>query len=477
MNSTKYTICWNVTRQDIGDYSATKIESPPLIEAITVGILLGCVIILTIFGNITVLLAVYLDRRLRHTTNYFIVNLAAADLLLGVTVLPFSATLEVLKYWPFGNILCDLWASADVLWCTASILTLCVISIDRYIGVTRPLQHSSIITKRRAGLIIAFVWVLSGVISVGPLIGWRESNLTANECTVTKQTGYVIFSVSGSFYIPTLIIIIVYIKIYREASRHSKFLYSGSKTIKVGEDNGVILRVHTARCSQHAVPSYGGSSSSENSEGSVRKFSSRITPAGKLAKFRREKKAAKTLGIVVGVFIGCWFPFFFCLPLDVLCESCHVPEKLFTVIFWLGYCNSLMNPIIYASSSREFKRAFLKVLRCYWLLQRCKDRDDKYNLRKYCSQRKSEYCRNEKQISFSTNARLRERENSTQNTDSPVKALVVYKDRRKYSSSQLEPEQISSQGSSFSDLANAEHAILKIEEMEYVPTKSYAAIV
>lgn len=237
-----------------------KMVDLPLIETVIVSILLGCIIILTIVGNTTVLLAVYLDRRLRHSTNYFIVNLAAADLLLGVTVLPLSAALEVLKYWPFGEILCEIWASADVLWCTASILTLCVISIDRYIGVTRPLQHSSIITNRRAALIITFVWILSGVISVGPLIGWRESGDSQTyECTVTKQIGYVIFSVSGSFYIPTFIIVVVYIKIYREASKHTKFLKSGSKTIKVGEDNGMILRIHTARCSHAAVPPYLGS--------------------------------------------------------------------------------------------------------------------------------------------------------------------------------------------------------------------------
>ncbi|KAH3789207.1 hypothetical protein DPMN_167382 [Dreissena polymorpha] len=222
----------------------------PLLQTIVVSLLLICIIICTISGNTTVLLAVYCDRRLRSTTNYFIVNLAAADLLLGITVLPLSASLEILHYWPFGPLLCDIWASFDVLWCTASIMTLCVISIDRYIGVTRPLQHSTIITKKRAGFIITLVWLLSIAISVGPLIGWRETNLNGlEECTVTKQVGYVIFSVSGSFYIPLLIIIVVYVRIYLEASRHSKFVDCGSKTIKNGEENGVILRIHTARTS------------------------------------------------------------------------------------------------------------------------------------------------------------------------------------------------------------------------------------
>lgn len=261
MNATVHMPYSNTTghfnNSDLNNHNEIKIS---VIETVIVSILLSCIIILTILGNITVLLAVYLDRRLRHTTNYFVVNLAGADLLLGITVLPLSATLEVLKYWPFGHVLCEIWASADVLWCTASILTLCVISIDRYIGVTRPLQHSSIITKRRAGLIIVFVWLLSGVISVGPLIGWRESSSHhTNDCTVTKQIGYVIFSVAGSFYIPTLIIIIVYVIIYREATRHNKFLNSGSKTIKTGEDNGVVLRIHTARFSHAAISTYQGS--------------------------------------------------------------------------------------------------------------------------------------------------------------------------------------------------------------------------
>ncbi|KAL4232120.1 alpha1-adrenergic receptor [Mactra antiquata] len=430
-------------------------------ETVIVSILLACIIILTILGNITVLLAVYLDRRLRHTTNYFVVNLAGADLLLGITVLPLSATLEVLKYWPFGHVLCEIWASADVLWCTASILTLCVISIDRYIGVTRPLQHSSIITKRRAGLIIVFVWLLSGVISVGPLIGWRESqDKQTNECTVTKQIGYVLFSVAGSFYIPTLIIIIVYVIIYREATRHTKFLNSGSKTVKDGEDNGVTLRIHTARFSQAALTTYQGSSSSENSEGSIRKLSSRITPAGKLAKFKREKKAAKTL--------------------DVLCNSCHVPEKLFTVIFWLGYCNSLMNPIIYATSSREFKRAFLKVLRCYWIRIRFQNIDGEIIRKELHTRKMSTYSTYRRNSMYAT-VHVRSERNLSKTSregESPVKSLLIYQEnkRQKHCSSPTNNLNSVSRKSSYSDLMDYEYGLMQSNNIQCLPS-NYSAMV
>lgn len=280
------------------------------------GVALATVVLMTVCGNVLVLLAVFVNSHLRSTTNYFIVNLAIADLLLGTCVLPFSASLEIVNYWAFGQLFCDIWAAVDVLCCTASIMSLCVISIDRYIGVTRPLQHSTIMSEKRAVYIIILVWLLSLAISVAPLLGWKEPpNPDPRVCEVTKQLGYVLFSVSGSFYIPLVIILLVYFRVYREALSQSRCLATGMKTAK-GDDssNEITLRIHTGRPSKATSGTFQSSSSSEHSEGS-KKNNSKLTLAGKMAKFKREKKAAKTLGIVVGVFILCWFPFFFILPL------------------------------------------------------------------------------------------------------------------------------------------------------------------
>lgn len=288
--------------------------------SVLIGLILGFIIFGTIFGNILVLLAVFYNSHLRNTTNIFIVNLAVADLLLGVTVLPFSATLEILGYWPFERQFCEIWAAMDVLLCTASINTLCVISVDRYIGVTRPLRHSSIISERKASIVLAFVWFLSLLISLGPLFGWKKDpDPNPRNCIVNDHIGYAIFSAAFSFYVPMITIICLYCRIYREAVKHTHCLMSGVKILKHQES--ITLRVHMgpSRTNSHTVIQNVGFKPNGHRE-QVLYYSTRHNLkqniSNKLAKFKREKKAAKTLGIVVGVFVLCWLPFFFCLPLS-----------------------------------------------------------------------------------------------------------------------------------------------------------------
>ncbi|XP_053560269.1 alpha-1D adrenergic receptor [Bombina bombina] len=322
------------------------------IQALSVGCFLAIFILFAIVGNIMVILSVACNRQLQTVTNYFIINLAIADLLLSTTVLPFSATLEVLGFWAFGRIFCDIWAAVDVLCCTASIMSLCIISIDRYIGVKYSIKYPTIMTEKKAVIILIVLWLSSMVISIGPLLGWKEPPPKDDrECSITEEPGYAIFSSLFSFYLPLLVILVMYFRVYVVARRTTKSLEAGVKKER-NKSMEVVLRIHCRSVMEDS------SSSTRN------KHNFRSSLSVRLLKFSREKKAAKTLAIVVGIFILCWCPFFLVLPLGSLFPSLKPSDSVFKVIFWLGYFNSCVNPIIYPCSSKEFKRAFTRLLRC-----------------------------------------------------------------------------------------------------------------
>ncbi|XP_029793995.1 alpha-1A adrenergic receptor isoform X1 [Suricata suricatta] len=318
-------------------------------KAILLGVILGGLIIFGVLGNILVILSVACHRHLHSVTHYYIVNLAVADLLLTSTVLPFSAIFEILGYWAFGRVFCNIWAAVDVLCCTASIMGLCIISIDRYIGVSYPLRYPAIVTQKRGLMALLCVWALSLVISIGPLFGWRQpAPEDETICQITEEPGYVLFSALGSFYVPLTIILVMYCRVYVVAKRESRGLKSGLKTDK-SDSEQVTLRIHR----KNAPEGGSGVPSAKNKT----HFSVR------LLKFSREKKAAKTLGIVVGCFVLCWLPFFLVMPIGSFFPDFKPSETVFKIAFWLGYLNSCINPIIYPCSSQEFKKAFQNVLR------------------------------------------------------------------------------------------------------------------
>ncbi|XP_058802596.1 5-hydroxytryptamine receptor 1D-like isoform X1 [Phymastichus coffea] len=199
-------------------------------------------IIITILGNTLIIAAVVTTKRLRSVTNYFVSSLATADLLVGLAVMPPAVFLQLNGgTWELGQALCRCWISLDVLLCTASILSLCAISIDRYLAVTKPLTYSRRRrSKRLAGLMIIAVWVVAGGITSPPLFGLfpraRNSIETEKECSYNMDSSYVIFSAMGSFFLPLLVMLYVYGRIFWViAKRHRSF--ESSDTVSVPVDH------------------------------------------------------------------------------------------------------------------------------------------------------------------------------------------------------------------------------------------------
>ncbi|XP_067253250.1 alpha-1A adrenergic receptor [Chanodichthys erythropterus] len=316
-------------------------------KTLALGLVLILFLIFGVMGNILVILSVACHRNFRSVTHYFIANLAVADLLLSSVVVPFSAASEALGCWVFGRHLCNAWTALDVLCCTASILSLCVISVDRWIAVSYPLQYPSLATSRRAVAAVVALWALSGAISVGPLLGWRDP-MPEDEsvCRVNEEPGYAIFSAACSFYLPLAVILAMYFSVYVVAQQKTCSMSMGRQNEFT--ENGATLRIHCHNA-QHAA----GKEKATRLKHSHFAF---------IIKFFQEKKAAKTLGIVVGCFVLCWLPFFIVLPIRSIFPSHRPPDTVFKITFWLGYFNSCLNPIIYPCFSQEYKKAFQNVL-------------------------------------------------------------------------------------------------------------------
>jgi hypothetical protein len=195
------------------------------------------IMLVIVLGNALVVIAVAVDRSLKGPQNWFIASLAISDLLVGLFIMPLSLSNELLGYWPFGSVLCQLWLATDVLLCTASILNLCLISLDRYWSIVRAVAYLRQRTPRRAITMIGAVWTLSAVICFPPLAGWSRPQPVLNgrpQCVLSEEPGYVIYSIVGSFYLPLIVMIAVYVKIYRAARwRARRHLNANSKMSSV----------------------------------------------------------------------------------------------------------------------------------------------------------------------------------------------------------------------------------------------------
>ena len=157
------------------DVPAPLLRHSHLVYTLLTCVILGAIILTAIVGNAFVIAAIVLERNLHSVANYLIASLAVADLLVAVLVMPLAAVNEISSRWFFGAAACDAFVSFDVLCCTASILHLVAISVDRYWAVTR-VDYIHNRPVRRIFAMIALSWAISAVISIPPLFGWKTQD-------------------------------------------------------------------------------------------------------------------------------------------------------------------------------------------------------------------------------------------------------------------------------------------------------------
>lgn len=189
------------------------------------GFFITVIMIMIVVGNLLVCIAISTEKSLKTVQNWFIASLAVSDLLLGLVIMPFSLAYELMGFWIFGDIWCEVHHALDVLLCTASINNLCLISLDRYWSVTQAVEYLKKRTPSRAMFMIAFVWIFSACVSLPPLVGWKGKE-EAGQCSLSDDIGYVLYSAFGSFFIPAIVMVFVYARIFvaarSRARRHVK---------------------------------------------------------------------------------------------------------------------------------------------------------------------------------------------------------------------------------------------------------------
>ncbi|XDV20085.1 hypothetical protein PO909_025467 [Leuciscus waleckii] len=292
--------------------------------------------VLSIAGNVLVCWAVAINSTLKNATNYFLVSLAVADILVGCLAIPFAITISIGLRSDFYG--CLFLACFVLVLTQSSIFSLLAVAIDRYLAVKIPLRYKELVTGKRAREIIAILWILSFIIGLIPFVGWNrdaadmETGFLQSCClecffeNVVDMSYMVYFNFFGCVLPPLLIMLGIYIKIFTVARKQ--------------------LHQIELKCSV---------SNGENHHHGL---------------LQREIRAAKSLSIIVGLFALCWLPVHILNCLTLFYSELEKPSFIMNTAIILSHANSAVNPIIYAYRIQEFRFTFRKILNRHFLCRR-----------------------------------------------------------------------------------------------------------
>ena len=294
-------------------------------SAVIVTFLLMIIInVATIVGNMIVIVAVTkIDALKKMANNQAVISLAVADLLVGLLVMPCAIDSILVGRWRFGHIWGKLNAFGNFCFCISSIMHLALLSVDRYIAISRPLGYVSIVTKSRARIACFFLWMYSTFWALPPLFG-----VSSYECFIPYvgkclkkdwvQTqlalAFTVAVVCGTYGSAVVVMFYVYTKIFIA-------IYKQSRTIGVAMD---VLRRNSLETARINSPA---------------------------------KKGVITVLIVIGTYMVCWSPFCILLFIQMSQGKEAGGPAADLITMFIGFANSACNPIIYCIRHRAFREA------------------------------------------------------------------------------------------------------------------------
>ncbi|CAF1394119.1 unnamed protein product [Rotaria sp. Silwood1] len=382
-------------------------------------LILSILAIFGIVGNLLVCVSISLDKQLQTVTNFFLFSLAIADCLLSLVVLPLAIIKDFQGSWQLPIIFCNFYVFLDVLLCTTSIWHLTIVSIDRFLYISRPFRSRER-SKFKTFIIIILIWTFSIAISCTIFIlGFIDENniLVINHdhkrlCTLNNRS-FIIYGSIICFCVPCILMLVTYSLTIRRLQKEAAKCYSDP------DDHSIMMTQTSNRLRRHKSTSKIRSSSHNykkkllnelNSSTSIptptssrsttllvtdnksnhlewpkssRSSLTSNTPSTNQRSFLHntfvqkavhafkggtettsERRAMKVLGIVFFVFLIAWLPFSILNILSVVCPSCGIQISLLNLTSWLGYISSNLNPIIYTAFNVRFRRAFVSILTC-----------------------------------------------------------------------------------------------------------------
>ncbi|XP_073729819.1 trace amine-associated receptor 13c-like [Misgurnus anguillicaudatus] len=276
----------------------------------------------TVFLNLLVIISISHFKKLHTPTNMLILSLAVSDMLVGLIVIPVEAIKLIETCWYFGEIFCGFFIISLGLFLSISLSNLVLIALDRFIAVIHPLLYTQKITMTKSLVAIFLNWFCASAYNTSLVVGngyfvadvSHRFGLCYGECTFIISFGWRVTDLFVTFLFPGITIITLYLRIFFVAQRQVKVI------------NSLVKR------GKHLT------------EGSVRRKS--------------EHKAAFTLGIVVGIHLLCYLPFF----IFSLTGNTVIPLATASFLSWTMYVNSGVNPLIYAFFYPWFRKALKHIV-------------------------------------------------------------------------------------------------------------------